>query len=179
MGEGGRGRGELCVGFVDVCLQPERFEMFTSTVCAFPRAAWTGYARGELTIERNEFMEGPTFSRSAPTRRIGPQGGAPGALSHCAPAAVHRALHLHWRCGDRPVMGSGCDCGRARSRALAAGWSTRLNSSYARLSRRRVRQALAAGVVAAEEALASAVDVPLNQSSPGRRTHTRTLQRSH
>jgi site-specific DNA-methyltransferase (adenine-specific) len=133
--------------------------------------------RGESTIERNEFMEATLSVWHLPAesaRRVGHPAPFPTALPR-------RFIELYTFTGDvviDPFMGSGSTAVAAVESARRwVGYET--EPSYARLSRRRVRQALAAGVVAAEEALASAVDVPLNQSSPGRPTHTRTLQRSH
>ena len=111
---------------------------------------------GEATIERDEFLEATLSVWHLPpesAKRVG----------HPAPfpiALPRRFIELYTFVGDivlDPFLGSG-------STAVAAVESGRrfvgyeLERNYARLARRRVRQAKAAVAVAAEEALGAVID---------------------
>ena len=119
--------------------------------------------RGRSTIERDEFMEATLSVWHLPpesARRVGHPAPFPVALPR-------RFIELYTYAGDvvlDPFMGSG-------STAVAAVEAGRrfvgydLDGAYARLARRRVRQAKASAAVAAEESLAVAVDDAIDQSS--------------
>jgi DNA modification methylase len=119
--------------------------------------------RGRSTIERNEFMEATLSVWHLPAesaRRVGHPAPFPVALPR-------RFIELYTYAGDvvlDPFIGSG-------STAVAAVEAGRrfvgydLDQSYARLARRRVRQAKAAAAVAAAESLAVAVDAAVIPSA--------------
>jgi DNA modification methylase len=120
---------------------------------------------GESTIERDEFMEATLSTWHLPAesaRRIGHPAPFPTALPR-------RFIELYTFRGDvvlDPFMGSGSTAVAAiESGRRWVGYDT--EPEYAKLTRRRARQALAATAIASEEGLASAVDEALSQPSVG------------
>lgn len=118
--------------------------------------------RGRSTIERDEFMEATLSVWHLPAesaRRVGHPAPFPVALPR-------RFIELYTYVGDvvlDPFMGSGSSAVAAvESRRRFVGYD--LDADYARLARRRVRQAKASAAVAAEESLALAVDNAIGAS---------------
>ena len=115
---------------------------------------------GESTIERDEFMEATLSIWHLPAesaRRVGHPAPFPTALPR-------RFIELYTFRGDvvlDPFMGSGSTAVAAiESGRRWVGYDT--EAEYAKLTRRRARQALAGVAVASEEALATAVDDALS-----------------
>jgi site-specific DNA-methyltransferase (adenine-specific) len=126
---------------------------------------------GASTIERDEFMEATLSIWHLPAesaRRIGHPAPFPTALPR-------RFIELYTFRGDvvlDPFMGSGSTAVAAiESGRRWVGYDTQ--AEYAKLTRRRARQALAAVAVADEEALASMVDDALSLPSGSRPAHRR------